>query len=163
MNQEELCRVLKQLEFGPYPTRQKKIYGTNSKTLLAELPSGFVREVLILPSLTKDELPEQEENKSAFILEKIEEQLKKWKDKTDSGVALLKESHLLARYRIPLTTFYNYVGDGHALIIWIEPPPQMNVAIPRYIKYDYASYMDYFHKSLANQLCLDEKAMEGSS
>ncbi len=155
MNRENLIHTLKQLKNGPHPTREKKLYGISTVAILNELPKGLVMELSILGYFKEEDIPTQEEAWPSLIIDRLEEQLKNWKNHTSSGVAFIRDTHLLPKYQIPLTNLYKYVGDSHAILLWIETQPKISDLIPLYIEYNYQRYFDYFQKSLNDQLCIE--------
>jgi hypothetical protein len=156
---EDLVQLATRLAQGPVPTLQKKVYGYqgNINVLLDALPSTVTMQTRVTDACDRNMLPAQAERLTAYLSESLTAHIRELQARRQTSIIILREAVLLARYRMPLSLFYDLTGDAHALVLHLERGlhPQ-KWRFPAYVHYDSEAPTSYLERVLGGQFIRDE-------
>jgi hypothetical protein len=164
MTREDLWQLATRLTQGPVPTLQKKVYGYQGRIniLLEALPPMITLPTRITDACRKDALPAQSESFPVYLRECLASHIRDLQTSHRTSIIVLQEAIVLARYRVPLSLFYDLTGDAHALILHLQRSVLPKACtFPPYVRYDPEAPAAYFVQALGDQFICDDRSEDG--
>jgi hypothetical protein len=161
MMQEQFSRLLKRFAGSPVTsTTGRHVYlwhGNDSH--LSDIVPAEVKEVLDLHTLvaSASRTPYEQADAARVIQKLIEAWLEKNLAETRQRIVIISGCDILARYRVPLTAYFQWVSDTTMFIFVVEDWTSLSLAghIPEYVSLNTQSVFTYLHEIMSESATIE--------
>lgn len=152
MKKEEFYNTIKRLEQGPILGRKLYVWCGEKTSLMDNIPEKLV-EMIDLQNFNVDINIEDDLAIQKIIKKALKDTLTILHNNLrGQQILLVGNSFLLARYRVPLTPFYDYYLTDSTIAVLILPKPiSLKKDLPPYIKFSPTKQLEYFSETMAKE------------
>lgn len=132
----ELKEIATKFKERPLPGRKLYIWHGSREKLLDYLPADIVRELDILQIAHEGEIGEVTQIRKGFknaIAQKLEEYILNLKEQQ---ILVVLNVYLLARYKVPLSPFYERYFSDKTMVILVVPKEKVDNRLPDYVYFE---------------------------
>lgn len=150
MNSEDFKKLVTRFVKNYLPGRKLFIWVGKKETLICFLPPEIIKEIDLFKLISSEGASEYGAEKTirSVLLQVAKNVSPLAKSKQ---ILVLTNAYILARYKIPLTPFYDYyLGDQTIVVLQIPKFSFLN-ELPSYINYDSSLVINYFKKILPEE------------
>jgi len=154
MKLKELVEITQKLKERPLPGRKLYIWIGRIEKLRAAIPKEILQEIDILnldlqPNTSDDSMVGKE------IKKKLDSKLNTLRTSATNfkrqQILIVLNTSLLARYKVPLTSFYRYYLNDHTLAILHLPLSSFKEELAKYVEFEPESSLKYFEGILPEE------------
>lgn len=151
MNIVDLQKIITEFKKRPLPGRKLYIWHGSRAKLLDYLPTDIVQELDILqiaPQEMTDDLTQIQKGVKKAIAKKMEEYILNLEGQQ---ILVVSNSYLLARYKVPLSSFYKIYFSDRTMVILVVRQEKVNNCLPNYVSFKDNATLKYLKEVLPEE------------
>lgn len=147
----ELKEIATKFKERPLPGRKLYIWHGSREKLLNHLPADNVRELDILEIASQGEIDEPTQIRKGVrkaIAQKLEEYISNLEGQQ---ILVVSNAYLLARYKVPLSSFYEIYFSDKTMVILVVPQEKVDNRLPDYVSFEDNATLKYLRGVLPEE------------
>lgn len=147
----ELKEIATKFKERPLPGRKLYIWHGSREKLLNYLPADIVQKLDILQIAPQEEIDEPTQIRKKVkkaIAQKLEEYILNLEGQQ---ILVVSNVHLLARYKVPLSFFYEIYFSDKTMVILVVPQEKSDNRLPDYVSFEEDPTLKYLKEVLSEE------------